>query len=51
MMGRLFRPFGQLVKKHLLPDCEPMADPLASLVLVYYGIKEGIEARRHAAEL
>jgi len=27
------------------------ADPLASLVLVYYGIKEGIEARRHAAEL
>ena len=27
------------------------ADPVASLVLVYYGIKEGIEARRHAAEL
>jgi divalent metal cation (Fe/Co/Zn/Cd) transporter len=27
------------------------ADPLASLVLVYYGIKEGLEARRHAAEL
>jgi divalent metal cation (Fe/Co/Zn/Cd) transporter len=27
------------------------ADPLASLVLVYYGVKEGIEARRHAAEL
>jgi len=27
------------------------ADPLASLVLVYYGIKEGIEARRHAAAL
>ena len=27
------------------------ADPLASLVLVYYGIKEGIEARRHVAEL
>jgi len=24
------------------------ADPLASLVLVYYGIREGIEARRHA---
>lgn len=27
------------------------ADPLTSLVLVYYGIKEGIAARRHAAEL
>jgi divalent metal cation (Fe/Co/Zn/Cd) transporter len=27
------------------------ADPLASLVLVYYGVKEGIEARQHAAEL
>jgi divalent metal cation (Fe/Co/Zn/Cd) transporter len=27
------------------------ADPLASLVLVYYGIREGVEARRHAAEL
>jgi divalent metal cation (Fe/Co/Zn/Cd) transporter len=26
------------------------ADPLA-IVLVYYGIKEGLEARRHAAEL
>jgi hypothetical protein len=27
------------------------ADPLASLVLVYNGVKEGIEAWRHAAEL
>ena len=27
------------------------ADPLTSLVLVYYGIKEGLEARRHATEL
>jgi divalent metal cation (Fe/Co/Zn/Cd) transporter len=27
------------------------ADPLASLVLVYYGIKEGMEARRHAAKV
>jgi divalent metal cation (Fe/Co/Zn/Cd) transporter len=27
------------------------ADPLTSLVLVYYGVKEGIEARRHATEL
>jgi divalent metal cation (Fe/Co/Zn/Cd) transporter len=26
------------------------ADPLASLVLVYYGVKEGIEARQHAAK-
>jgi len=27
------------------------ADPLASLILVYYGISEGIEARRHSAVL
>jgi divalent metal cation (Fe/Co/Zn/Cd) transporter len=27
------------------------ADPLTSLVLVYYGVKEGIEARRHVTEL
>jgi divalent metal cation (Fe/Co/Zn/Cd) transporter len=27
------------------------ADPLASLVLVYYGIREGIETRRHADKL
>jgi divalent metal cation (Fe/Co/Zn/Cd) transporter len=27
------------------------ADPLASLVLVYYGIKEGMEALRHAAKV
>jgi divalent metal cation (Fe/Co/Zn/Cd) transporter len=27
------------------------ADPLTSLVLVYYGVKEGMEARRHATEL
>ena len=27
------------------------ADPLASLLLVYYGVKEGIEALRHAAKL
>ncbi len=27
------------------------ADPLASLVLIYYGVREGIEARRHATKL